>query len=587
MKRMLCLLLLAVSGLCACQGQGAALSASAAAPGWDIGPLPAAARHASATSVINGADYDAVGYGTAVAGTALTLNAAGIDYSWARYAFTVPAGTNVHKLSLDVQDAASEYWVALSNYARGTWEWHGPYNLSASPPFNQPVSNYTSPGGVFYWVVLAVRGNDLQLNSSTVDCLKLELKVASQGEQTIITGGCTSPSVVHLPQIDPGVEAGAPLIAYIHQEVADSKLYLAYNTSGGWRSLPIVPEDNFLHPELRWLGAEGIITAYDITDVALVDIRFDAGLNVKSVTTIMPGPASVLVNQSLDIGPGGVLGLAHAYSDSTLGQLYFSTNDGTGWVNSSALHYNDPVTGLSFRYDPQGGDPWLMYTHGTIDTSSSVIIRYTLEEGRRKDGAWNFTPFDYPDAPLSVDLEFSGTGAPRICFLAARDYSINFPPFISYTGSLLYDAVVAAKNGDTWNTAKVYTATIIPHYTFPNDYVMLDVAACSEVGWASADQLAYSKITGSVKFDIATQQPTDGELTPAVQYMVDTGSSLVDDARFNGSPGAGFSWSPDVDGYPAAAYIKSDTVDPMALFNGQITQASDLVYWRLFVVLPG
>ncbi len=586
MRCLSCLLLLAVLGLGACQGQSTAPGARDTGPGWDIGELPTAPRHASATSVVNGADYDAAGDGATVAGTALMLSGAGLDYSWARYAFSVPAGEFVRSLSLDVQDVSSEYWVGLSNYTRGVWEWHGPYNVSDSPVLHQPRTDYVSPGGVFYWVVLSVRGHDLQLNTSTVVSAVRELYPSSPGNYTIVSGNCTAPVLVHLPQIEPNVVEGAPLIAYIHYEGADPKLNFAYSTFGGWTTLPVLPAHNFWRPELRWLGTEGIITAYDLTDSALVDIRFDSELNIKSSTTIMAGPGIGLVNQSLDVTAGGELGLAQAYADATTGQLYFSTNDGTGWQNSAALYSGDPVAGLCFRYDPLGGDPWLMFCHGTVDTSSSVIIRFTLEEGRQSGGTWNFTPLDYPDAPLSADLNFDVDGAPQLCFLAARDYTLN-NPFVTYTGTLLYDAVVATKSGAAWDTTKVYTSTISPHYSFPNDYITFSVAAASEVRWATLKQLSYASITGDVDINIASQQPTGGTLSPGVQYMIGETGTYLNDDRFGGLPGSNFSWSPCVDTVPAAAYITRDAVDPLALFSGQVDQASDLLYWRGLFVFPG
>jgi hypothetical protein len=569
--------------LAACSGGGTLHGP--AAPPFGIGPLPDAARHAAAISPVDGADFDLAGPGTAVVGTALSINGKDIDYSWARYAFDVPAGSRLSGVSLDVQDVQGEYWVAFSDYGtRDAWEWHGPLTDDASPAFNLPAGNYVSPARTFYWVVLAVRDDKLRLNSTAVDCSMLQLFPATQGESLVVSGDCNAPSLVHLPQIDPNVQAGAPLIAYVHLEGGGQKLYFAYVGSGGWQQQAIRPDHDFDLPQLRWLGTEGILTAYDLTDGVLLDMRFDQALNITSTTTIMSGVGLAPVRQSLDVGPGSEIGVAHAYADSTTGKLFYAWNDGSGWQNTAALHDGDLVGGVSFRYDPLGGDPWLMYTHGTIDNSAAILISFALEQGRLHGGTWTFTPVVAdPDSPLSVDLDFAADGTPQVCFLAARDYSISFP--ISFTASLLYDVVVGVKSGNTWNMDPVFTGTLTPHFTFPDNLTM-DVDDGTGVRWTTASELLYSRITGTVQVDIATQQPTGGTLTPTSQYMTSQGSSYINDDRFTASPGHNFSWSLGVDGFPAAAYIKSQPVAGQDLFSGQGEQASDLIYWRWFPPPP-
>ena len=248
------------------------------------------------------------------------------------------------------------------------------------------------------------------------------------------------------------------------------------------------------------------------------------------------------------------------------------------------LHEGDLVGGVSFRYDPQGGDPWLIYSHGTIDTSAAILIDFTLEQGRLHGGTWTFTPVSYPDSPISVDLDFAADGTPQVCFLAARDYSLSFP--VSFTASLLYDVVVAVKSGNVWSMSPIFTGTLTPHYTFPNPYITIDVDDGAGVRWTTTSELLYTKLTGSVQLDIATQQPTGGTLTPSAQYMVRQGSSYVDDSRFTASPGHSFSWSLADDGHLAAAYIKSDPVDPQELFSGHSEPENDLIYWRWFPPPP-
>jgi hypothetical protein len=582
MPRCFSLVLLLLLGLTACQGQVSGNATRAHAPGFDIGPLPVTARHASDTSLVFGNVFEAVGDGTSISDRALIIDGNAIHFSWARYALAVPVDMRLNSISLDVQAASpNEYWVGLANYSRDAWEWHGPYSANASVPVDNQSANYVSPAGTFYWAVVAARDNALQLNFTTVDYTSVHLYVPPEGQQTILTGGSLTPALA-LNSSD-----HAPLIAYIHTDGTDQKLYLAYYDGSAWVQQPVSPEHDFSLPKLRWLGTEWIITAYDRTAGALVDIRISRALLIKSVTTIMANPGLSFANQSLDVSSTGEIGLAHGYAGSTAGQLYYSWNDGTGWQSTAALHDGDPVTGISFRYDPQAGaDPWLIYTHGTTDTSSTIIITYVMEEGRQNGGAWTFTPISYPDSPLTVDLGFKEDGTPQLCFLASRVYSYSFFGN-NFTGSLLYDVVAGTRDGLGWSTDPVFTATITPHYSFPNSFLTINVNDGAEVDWAKEDELLYAGFAGSVDIDIATQKPTGGTLTPSVQYMADTGSGFTDTSFFDGLAGRSFSWGwyPTVM-YQAAAYIKSDTVDPLTLMGGQVDTANDLLYWSYQPPIP-
>lgn len=583
MPRCFTLAMLLLLGLTACQGQIPQRVAGISAPGWDIGPLPVSARRASTAYVIDGADTDAVGGTTTVDFTSLIIDGTpppmppAPGFSWARYGFLAPAGTRINSISLDVQDVQSEYWIGLSNYTRGVWEWHGPFSVNQTLPIGIGSANYVSPAGTFYWAVVAAHGNVLKLNFTTVDYTNFQLYVPPQGQQTAVAGGSLAPALA-LNSSD-----HAPLIAYIHVEGVDQKLYLAYYDSSVWVQQPLLPEHNFSRPQLRWLGTEWIVTAYDQTAGALVDIRINQTLSIVSITTIMADPGLAFANQSLDVSPAGELGLAHGYTDGTTGQLYYSWNDGSGWQSTPALHDGDPVGGMCFRFDPQpGADPWLFYTHGTIDTTSTILINYTMEEGRLNGGTWTFTPFDYPDSPLAMDLRFKTDQSPQLCFLASKlfTYENVFPPF-TFSGSLLYNIVVSSKSGAVWNApVTVFAGSLVPHFTLAPPLLTVDVDDAAEVEWAKDSELLYASFTGTVDIDLGTLQPNGGSLAPNVQYMEDEGSGFTASPFFSGLPGNSFSWDEYAAfSYQAAAYIKSDNIDPAALMGGQVDAANDLLFW--------
>jgi hypothetical protein len=546
-----------------------------------LGPLPDSQHVALSTQVVPAVPPDAES-GTSAIGPALVIDASPPTlrhYAWARYAYGVPPRGVVNSVSVDVSNVTGEYWVGFSDYAvNGAWEWHGPYTASATPAFKYAWQCYLSPARNLYWVVVAPAGSKLQLNFSTVDYDMAPLSVPPAGEQGVDLADCQNPSLVLLPP-STDVDDGAPLIAYTqHADAAHPKLYFAYYSGGHWQLLPIMPENDYLMPLMRFDSEPGVIVVYNVTAAQLQCLRFDLGLNITAVEPIMDTPVGPpFFNASLDYDGAGELGVAHAYSDDAGGKLFFSWNDGSGWQTSAALHDDDSVGGVSFRYDPAAGQDWLLYTHGTMTrTESTLIIDFSLESGRGGQASWTFTPVNYSDSPLGVHLQFMPSGTPQVLINAARDFHIDFP--VSYTASVLVDILVGAYSGSSWDLSnRIYTSTLTPSLSWP--HLVMDIAAGGEVAWARKDELIFSEYSGQILYNLQLGQVDGGSITPVLHYRTQGSDDYGTDVEqyFTGSTGRAFSW---VEGaHHACAYVLAETLDAATVFSGELRPPNDLRYW--------
>lgn len=90
-------------------------------------------------------------------GTALRLMSGAGSMEWGLYAFD-PQGNAPDSVSvaLDVDDDGSLAWIALPDYSKGVWEWHGP--LAAGKTLALDEARYLSPGGLLYCTVASADG---------------------------------------------------------------------------------------------------------------------------------------------------------------------------------------------------------------------------------------------------------------------------------------------------------------------------------------------------------------------------------------------------------------------------------------------
>lgn len=89
-------------------------------------------------------------------GTALQLNTGPASMEWGLYGFD-PQNNTLDSVSvaLDVGNG-SQAWVALADYSKNVWEWHGP--LTAGKTFAIDESRYRSPGGRLYCAIAVADG---------------------------------------------------------------------------------------------------------------------------------------------------------------------------------------------------------------------------------------------------------------------------------------------------------------------------------------------------------------------------------------------------------------------------------------------
>lgn len=572
--RYLSLLTLVAALLSACAGLSPVAGVSR---GFDLGPLPVGERQASDVPNVLGDAAFETGGTTTVSGTALIIDATGTDqYSYGLYAFDLPAGYRLVSASIEVQDVTAPggngYYIGFADYGgTGRWEWHGPNTDNVSPAFLGSPENYVSPLSQFIFAIVAPHGVKVQFNQCWVQIDIVAIEKPPAGPQTADVSS-TLPSLAVLPATAPNIAADAPLIAYTKVTDPDSKLFLAYYNGGEWVHQPIMPQDNFSRALLAWLpSGQGVIVANDLTTGALIDIRVNQALAVTSSTVIMANPGTMFFNASLAYdAASGTLSVAHAYANDTVGQLYYSSNDGSGWQTGPVLYDGDPVAGVVLRPDPLGGDPWLLFAHGTIDRSTLLILTFTLESGRLSGGNWTFTPVSFPYSPLAVDLTFKADGTPQAAFLSARNYNI-----LGIDISLLYDVYAGSYSGG-WNFEEVFHGNVSPGIGFP--VVPIDIDDGTDVSMAAPDELLFSEVVGTVRINLLTMLPESGLLTQYVHYMKNSGGWSESPADFTGPAGRSFSWGRTASG-PAAAYVLAVPLDVTAFLNGNTNQINDIIYW--------
>ncbi|MDQ3023310.1 MAG: PKD domain-containing protein [bacterium] len=105
----------------------------------------------------------------------MTVAAGSNSISGGIYRFTTggeqPSAIAVDANLKEVGGKQSEYWVGLSNYGRGSWEWHGPYSESQVTLVIEPGGNYLSTFGNTFVAVAVHDGNELDLVGVTVSPL--------------------------------------------------------------------------------------------------------------------------------------------------------------------------------------------------------------------------------------------------------------------------------------------------------------------------------------------------------------------------------------------------------------------------------
>jgi len=580
---------LIVFGLAACGARNAG-GLSAVAPPFDLGPLPDDSRSVSSGGSILGSEL-VEGLNASILGSSAVLDPGEKTMAWAMYTIGIPAGARLNRMDMYFDAAPHEVWLAVADYGMtGTWQWLGPETGDFGQAFGDDFLRYRSPAGNLYWVIVEVNGGTASLNNTVVDLTAGAIyQLPPAGTQTVFSGVGHTPSLVMMDNEALPLQK-APVIAYTRElgSPDNTKLHVAYYDGSAWIDNAVDPLNNYSRPRALWLPFDyrGVIVAYNLTANKLQELRFDAAWQFEGATDIASNPGLPFFNSSLDLVPAtGELGVAHSYVQANAGKLYYSWTEGGVWQTSEALFDSstEGIAGVCFRFAPSGNDPWMFYSHGTVDTSSVPKVDMTMEMGRLSSGTWNFTPVDFTDpaghtSPLRMSLIFDGTD-PVLAFASLRDWTTVLPGFAgSY--SLLMDGMVGSYQGSTWTFTKVHTATLdiqLIGFPLPTDVdLILDEAI--EMNWPQFGELQFNRVQGDVVFHLESMLPTGGSFTNSVQYKFDNAGSWDDSAYFTGDPGREFSWQPGTSD-PVCAYISSDSVDYQDVLDGKWEAAGDILYW--------
>lgn len=410
------------------------------------------------------------------------------------------------------------------------------------------------------------------------------LKFYLPGGNTIADNAqCQDPSLVLMPAI-PGVsEPGAPVIVYTTLGGGGvSPLMLSYFGEAGWVNEEIGGGGNFSMPQAFWIpGAggspgEGVVIANAIGGAGLTERRYDGQWQFSQSHEIGAG-TGVFSRLACDREAStGRVGVAHAYTSGG-GSIVYSSSDGSGAWDTQAVYDGESIAGLAFRFDPAGGDPWLVFTHGTSTVSTGLItLDYSMEQARLHGGTWNTTPIPYPDSPQLVDLAFRADGTPQLVCTAAREFKV---PLLNWTVSLLYDVATFEYNGSGWSFQTAFESAMNVSLQPPKLELALDLA--SDASWAKPDELVFTQSTGSISFDITTYIPDDGGLANGVQYLTrQTGAFYSPSGYYTGDPGRAYSWAVNAQVEPVCAYVRSATITALDVLNGNFAAAGELAFWQ-------
>jgi plastocyanin len=160
--------------LAACAGASAALNSAGLSPAVLLAGLPplptdeALSRQAAVVqpSVINGADFFEKSAGATVDGSTLQLASAAQALEWAIYSFDTAGHPALHMQVDFATQSGEQVWLAVSDYARQSWELHGPYS---SATLQTLTTDNVSSGGLLHFAVLVFDGTAITINTATVN----------------------------------------------------------------------------------------------------------------------------------------------------------------------------------------------------------------------------------------------------------------------------------------------------------------------------------------------------------------------------------------------------------------------------------
>jgi hypothetical protein len=416
---------------------------------------------------------------------------------------------------------------------------------------------------------------------------QIKFEVPPTGLQTPDAGACLSPSLVLMPAIN-GVSAdGAPVIAYLN----GTTLSLAHYNSGAWVTEDISGGAVYTAPQALFTGTAGLVFAFDAAAQQLVVLRFDSSWTstgapeVVSATGLAAVPS---IDADYDAGTD-TLGVALGYATAQGQRIAYCQKTGAAaWTSTDVYTGSGTATeilgGLSFRFDPQGGQPWCVYSVGTTNIDLANItfdINTTLSLGRFDGTQWAVSPVAYPDNPLALDLGFDAAGNARLGMNAARDWVLNIPLVGTYTLTLQLDGTVGDYNGTTF----VFPATPVYESSaafgligqLPPTGFSLTLALATSASLAGPAGFCVGTNDGELDFDL-NFNPTGGNLAAGTAFYTYSGTAWQSSAVFTGGAGRNFSWRSGGAGM-SAAYLQGVNLDSTNLGQAGTVVASPLEYW--------
>lgn len=368
-------------------------------------------------------------------------------------------------------------------------------------------------------------------------------------------------------------------------------LMLARYSSGSWISEDISGGVNYARPLALEFAAKQRVLAYDVLQQSYVLLSFEpdwsiVGNHSSPVAAAGSGPLPLLSDADLSPEPAEI-GLAHAYADGSSQVLLFTSGDGAGNWDSTALWRGNPgevITGLSFRYDPTGAAPWCVYSAGSVDTdlaNTSFLINTQLQLGRREAAGWSFSPASYPDSPLALDLGFDALGQARLAGIAARDYNLDLSLLGqgNYNLSLLFDGIAGEWNGTGFDFSSPFDSSISFGFQgFPPTGINVSLNLATSPSLAGTTGLCFGLNTGTINFD-STLSPTGGSLSPGMAFYTASGGGYSTSSLFNGEAGSSFSWK-ESGATLACAYLQGVALDSSNIGSIGESIAAPLLFWR-------
>lgn len=548
-----------------------------------IGALPLDTRTASTLDQVNGFPPELPGEGTTEQDTSLLINSDGLDFSFGRYVFGLPLDATLLGLDINVEDVTSEYWIGLSGYGTtGGWEWQGPFVDDKRIDFDSSFANYLSPNDNLYWVVATTQGHSVLLVSSTVDYAPwhIQFRLPPGGQHLAAPSPALSPSMILMPVIDDWSDEGAPVIFYTAIVESNPYVFLAYYNGTMWKQRGLFSGDRSMsQPKAIWTGSGGVIFAYDHSAGAsgfgqLVMLTTDDTWAVTSTVEIGDVEGKTLLHLKVDYDPeSGDFLVLHAYSVDPVHEVYISQGQTLAWETTQpTLLLGDKIAGADVSFDPGGGEPWAVFSSGTIDQSSTIILDFILNMGRFNGTDWNWSPLDN-DEPLTVDLGFQEDNTAQLVMISVHNWSWPFPPI---TASVLADISVGKDVGLGWNFTTLHTSVLDTDEVL-NYKLGLDLGV--DCTWATTSSLSFARADGYVDFDISPFRITDGTLMNHINYYVDGGGGYGSSNFFTGDPGIAFSWQLGAPGL-MCAYIFADELDITQALGGSVDPSNNLVFWR-------